>query len=103
MRSEDENRGRDNHEPCDKRFAELACGKRTDFRSGIGGIDGRIGQAVEGHGRRARRHQRNNDPDGGVQVGNAACGQHGAGQTERKREDGVLPLDHLQGGSDAAK
>lgn len=103
MCSEYKNRRRDDDEPRDKRFAKLAGGKRTDFRSGIGGIDGRIGQPVEGHSRRARRHQRDNDPDRSVQVGDAARGQHGAGQTEGERKDGVLPLDHFQGGPDAAK
>jgi hypothetical protein len=30
-------------------------------------------------------------------------GEHGAGEREGEREDGVLPLDHLEGDADGAE
>ena len=38
-----------------------------------------------------------------MSAGDAARSQNGSGKSEGEREKRVLPLDHLQGGSDAAE
>src|ERR1700738_3820807 len=56
----------------------------------------RIGPAIERHGAGARRNHRHQDPSDGSQRGNAVSSQNRRSQSEREREDGVLPFDHLQ-------
>ena len=64
------------------------------------GVDVRVDQAVKGHGGRCRAltMQTTIQTEHG-QAGDAAGGEHGAGEREGKRKDGVLPLDHLERGA----
>ncbi len=100
---EDQNRRRHHHEPSDKRLTQFSRRDGANPSSRISGVNAGIRQPVKRHRRRAGRHQRDDDPDGGVQAGNAARRQHRACQSKGERQHRVLPLDHLQGGSNAAK
>ena len=55
--------------------------------------------AVKGHGGGARGYHGDDDPDELMRGGQAMGGEHGSGKGEGEREDGVLPLDHLERGA----
>ena len=71
--------------------------------AGIGGVDGHIGKAVEGHGGGTSGQHGGDDPKKLMSGGKAGSGEHGSAERERESEDGVLPLDHLQGDAKVAE
>jgi hypothetical protein len=54
-------------------------------------------EAIEGHGGGTGAEHGNQNPEELMRSGKARSGQHGSAEREWQREDGVLPLDHLQG------
>jgi hypothetical protein len=49
----------------------MSCGKSAGACAGIGGIDSRVGEAVEGHGSRAGGEHGNDDPNKLMSAGKA--------------------------------
>ena len=70
----------------------------------VGGVDAAVGEAVERHGRAAGEDHAQQDADElhPLKAG-ALPGQHGAGQGERQREDGVAEANQLQKRADMAE
>ena len=71
-------------------------GQGADRGARIQRVDVGIGKAVEGHGGRARGDHGYADPAEGAQGRNPVGGNHGAGESKGKREEGMLPLDHIE-------
>ena len=65
--------------------------------AGIGGVDGGVGEAIEGHGGGAGGEHGDDDPEELVSGGKAGGGEHGSAESEGESENGVLPLDHFEG------
>ena len=80
-----------------------AGGNRAPGGAGIGSIQAGIGPSIEGHGGRARSDHAHDNPENLGRPWYAPGGEHRAGERERERENGMLPLDHLQRYADAAK
>ena len=74
----------------------MAGGKSAGASAGIGGVDGGIGEAVEGHGGRAGREHGDDDPKKLMGGGKSGGGEHGSAEGEGERENGVLPFDHFE-------
>ena len=96
-RGEDEDGAGNDDEGGDERGREMAGGKGARARAGIGGVDGRVGEAIEGHGGGAGGYHGDDDPEKLVGAGKARSGEHGSAERKRERKDGVLPLDHFEG------
>ena len=78
-------------------------GKSAGASAGIGGINGGIGKTVEGHGRGAGGEHGDDDPQKLMSSGETGGREHGSAEREGKREDRVLPLDHIEGDAKALK
>ena len=85
---------------------ERAGGQSAHFGAGIFLVVAQIDDAIDGHGRRTRgdhgHYNPENLPQRGPAVRGDASGKQGTDQRERQREDGVLKLDHLEHGANAA-
>src|SRR5579862_2881918 len=102
-RSEDENGTGDDDESGDKSRSERSGGQGASASARVGGVDGGVGDTVKGHGGGARGYHGDDDPDELMRGGQAMGGEHGSGKGEGEREDGVLPLDHLERGAQVAE
>lgn len=97
MRSgEDEEGAGDDDKSGDKGGREMAGGKSTGASAGIGGVDGGIGEAIEGHGGGTGSEHGDDDPEKLMDSGKAGGGEHGSAEREGESEDRMLPLDHLE-------
>ena len=94
--SENEERAGDDDKCSDEGGRKMAGRESPCTGAGIGGVDGRVGQAVEGHGGGTSGEHGHDDPEKLMSGGKAGSGEHGSAERERESEDGVLPLDHLQ-------
>src|SRR5229473_1261933 len=74
----------------------MSGGKGAGAGAGIGGVDRRVGEAVEGHGGGAGGEHGDGDPEKLMGGGKAGGGEHGSAESEGESEDGVLPLDHFK-------
>src|SRR6202451_3324446 len=100
---EDENAARYHDERCYESGRKMSRRNGTGAGAWVGGVDGCIGQAVEGHGGGARRDHGDHDPRELTDGRYASSCEHRAAESEGERENGVLPLDHFQGQTQAAK
>jgi len=94
---ENEDRAGNDDESGDECGRELSGGERASASAGIGGIDGGVGEAIEGHGGGAGGEHGDDDPKKLMRSGQSGGGEHGSAESERESEDGVLPLDHFEG------
>ena len=74
----------------------MSGGKCPGAGAGIGGVDARVGQAIEGHGGGAGADHGDDDPEKLMGGGKTGGGKHGPAEREGESEDGVLPLDHFE-------
>ena len=81
----------------------MAGGQGARAGTGVGGVDGGIGEAVEGHGSGAGGNHGDDDPEKLVGGGKAGSGEHGSAEGEWESEDGVLPFDHFKGDAEVAE
>ena len=81
----------------------MAGGQGTRGGARIGGVDGGVGQAVEGHSGGTGGDHGHDDPEQLMRAGETAGSEDSPAQSEREREDGMLPLDHLQRDAEAAE
>src|SRR5690348_227621 len=88
---------------------EGAGRQRALLRSGIFAVVTKVGDAVHGHGRGARRNHRDDNPYELAQrrpttrrLVSGARGKKGPGKRERKSKDGMLELNHFEHGANAA-
>ena len=79
------------------------AGKRASAGAGVGGVDGGVGEAVEGHGGGAGGEHGDDDPEKLMGGGKAGGGEHGSAEREGERKDGVLPLDHFEGDAEVVQ
>jgi hypothetical protein len=93
------NERREHGEAEDKLAREQAGRNGAAPGAGIDGVQVGVGPAVEGHGRGAGGNHGDENPGDGAQGGQAASGEQRGRERKRQREDGVLPLDHLQRGA----
>ena len=93
----------DDDEGANKRGREISSGNSAGTGTGIGGIDGSVGEPVESHGRGAGGEHRDDDPYKLMRTGKAGSGEHGSAESERESEDGVLPLDHFERNAQVAQ
>ena len=93
----------DDHESGDKLARQLAGRQGADLGARVGRVDVGVDQPIERHGSRACGDQGDTDPQQHAHRRDALRGEHRSGEPEGEREEGVLPLDHLQRGADAAK
>ncbi len=82
---------------------EISGGECTCAGAGIGGVDGSVGESVEGHGGGAGGDHGDDDPEKLMGCGKAGGGEHGSTESEWEREDGVLPLDHFESDAKVAE
>jgi len=100
---ENEDGAGDDDEGRDEGGRELAGGKRASAGAGVGGVDGCVGEAIEGHGGGAGGDHGDDDPEKLMSGGKARGGEHGSAEREWESEDGVLPLDHFKGDAEVVK
>jgi hypothetical protein len=100
---EDEYGAGDDDERGDKGGREMAGGKSAGAGAGIGGVDGGVGETIEGHGGGTGGQHGDYDPEKLMNGGKAGGGEHGSAESERESEDGVLPLDHLEGDAEVVE
>jgi len=81
----------------------MAGWKSTSASAGISRVDSGVGKAIERHGGGAGGEHGDDDPEKLMGGGKAGGGEHGSAESERESEDGVLPLDHLQGGAEVVE
>ena len=93
---QDEDPAGNDDESGDECGRQLSSGKRASAGAGIGGVDGGVGEAIEGHGGGAGGEHGDDNPKKLMRGGKAGGGEHGSAESERKSEDGVLPLDHFE-------
>ena len=102
-RGENEDGAGDDDEGGDEGGREMAGGEGAGASAGIGGVDGGVGEAIEGHGGGAGGEHGDYDPEKLMGGGKARGGEHGSAKSERESEDGVLPLDHLESDAEAVE
>ena len=83
-------------ERSDERRRKMPGGKRAGASAGVGGVNGSVGETVEGHGGGAGGNHGDDDPEKLMRGGEAGSGEHGSAECKRESEDGVLPLDHFK-------
>ena len=93
----------DGNERGDECRREVSGGKSASASAWIGGVDGGIGEAIEGHGGGACGDHGDNDPEKLMHGGKTGGGEHGSAESEWESEDGVLPLNHLEGDTEVAE
>ena len=81
----------------------MASGESAGASAGIGGVDGGVGEAIEGHGGGAGGEHGDDDPKKLMGGGKAGGGEHGSAEGEGEGEDGVLPLDHFEGDAEVVE
>ena len=74
----------------------MSGGKSAGAGTRVGGVDGGVGEAIEGHGGGAGGEHGDDDPEKLMGGGEAGSGEHGSAESEGESEDGVLPLDHFE-------
>lgn len=77
--------------------------QRASASAGIGCIDARVSQTVEGHSRGPRSHHCDDDPNKLMPSGQPRCGEHGPAQRKWESENRVLPFDHFQRDAEGVK
>ena len=95
-RSQHKHRARNHDERHYECWRKMTGRQGARAGAGIGCIDCGIRPAVKSHGSGSRSDHCDNDPEKLVKWGPTAGSEHRSTQRKRKREDGVLPLDHLQ-------
>ena len=100
---ENEDGGGNDDKGGDECGRKMAGGKSAGASAGIGGVDGGVGEAIEGHGGGAGGDHGDDDPEKLMGGGKAGGGEHGSAESERESEDGVLPLDHFEGNAKVVK
>ena len=102
-RGKDEDGAEDNNKRGDESGREVAGGKSAAASAGIGGVDGSVGESIEGHGGGAGGEHGDDDPEKLMDGGQARSGEQGSAERERKRKDRMLPLDHFEGDAKVVK
>lgn len=95
--------GHDQREAEDKSRSEQPGGDSAGAGAGIGGVKRSVCPAIEGHGGRACGDHGDDDPERGVERGQAVGGEDGSGECEGERKDRVFPLDHFEGEADRSE
>jgi hypothetical protein len=98
-----ENGGGNYHERGHEGGREMAGRKRTGARARIGGVQGSVREAIESHGGTAGGDHSDHDPQQLMEGRKARGGEHSSAKSEWESEDGVLPLDHLEGDAEIVK
>ena len=93
---QDKNGAGNDDKSGDKGGRKMSGGKSASAGTGVRGVDGGVGEAVEGHGGGASGQHGDDDPEKLMGGGKPRSSEHGSAESEREREDGVLPLDHFE-------
>ena len=81
----------------------MSGGKSAGAGARVGGVDGGVGEAIEGHGGGAGGEHGDDDPEKLMGGGKAGSGEHGPAESEGEGEDGVLPLNHFESDAEIVK